>query len=86
MWILHAFSQIYFISRGSPENHSYTLNNFRIIFPAAAFGKPLSGIIHGCIFEFAINLRNYKLMNWHTPQNAGRFLQLVLIIQKYKAF
>ena len=41
MWILHAFSQIYFIFQGSQENHSMTLNKLRNIFPAAAFEKPI---------------------------------------------
>ena len=45
MWILHAFSLIYFIFQGSPENHSKTHNNFRNIHPAAAFEEPIISYI-----------------------------------------
>ena len=35
------FSQILFIFQASPENISKTLNNFRNIFPVAAFEEPI---------------------------------------------
>ena len=76
MWILHAFSLMYFIFQGSQENHSKTLNNLLNIFPAAAFEKQLSGIIHGYIFYFEINFNkeNCLHINWHTP---SKYLQIL---------
>ena len=88
MWILHAFSQIYFIFQGSQENHSKTLNNLKIYFQLLHLKNQLSGIIHGYIFYFAINFNKENcLLIIGTPrQNTYRFWQLVLIIQIFNAF
>ena len=82
LWILYAFSQINFIFQDSQENHSKTLNYFRNIFPAAAFEKQLSGIIHGYIFYLAINL-NKKIANLLIGTPPSKYLQTLAFCTNY---